>query len=100
MTYAEGINLIREIIMKESAEKPDIEQPNSCECKNHSPTISGSVKVENRGHYLHKSSVSDGQKEIIKKIFENTPDRSVRTVAKELNLTEDKINYWKNKLIQ
>lgn len=50
------------------------------------------------GNYAHDSGVTAEKKEIIKKIFESTPERSIRTVALELNLTADKVRYWKEKL--
>lgn len=49
------------------------------------------------GNYPHKSEVSEAKKELIRKIFENNPERSIRTVAKELDLTDDQVKYWKDK---
>jgi hypothetical protein len=51
------------------------------------------------GNYAHESCVSAEQKEIIRKIFTTTPDRSVRTVARELGLTTDQVRYWKDKMM-
>lgn len=52
-------------------------------------------KVEKRGKYKHKSKVSNEKRELIKKIFEEYPNRSERSIAKELNLTRDQVRYWR-----
>lgn len=56
-------------------------------------------KGNGSGNYKHKSVVPDEKKELIKKIFTNYPDRTIRTVAKELELTEEQTSYWKKKLV-
>lgn len=48
-----------------------------------------------RGKYRHKSKVTDYKKKLIKRIFEQYPDRSERTVANELKLTRDQVRYWR-----
>lgn len=48
-----------------------------------------------RGKYKHKSKVPEYKKKLIKKIFEQYPQRSDRSVANELNLTRDQVRYWR-----
>lgn len=74
--YEEGMKIIREFLLDSKK--------------------TSNIRKKGSGKYKHKSKVTDQEKILIKKIFENYPQRSIRSVAKELDLTEDQIRYWRD----
>ena len=65
-------------------------------------TVKAIEVKEGSGNYKHKSKLTDIEKQTIKTIHQNYPQRSDRSIAKELNehfktdkFTRDLINYWR-----
>ena len=52
------------------------------------------------GRYPHKSEVSEEKKKIIKNTFTLYPERSIRSVAKELGISKNKVRYWRDQTVE
>jgi hypothetical protein len=91
--------------VKDSSSKPSVElgkeekevvsnwiKPNS------GSSLKNSKKGIGSGNYPHKSKIPQEKIDLIKKIFTNYPNRSIRSVAQELNMDNTTVLRWKNKL--
>jgi len=91
-SYDEGVKLIKEFLLDRKVEdklEPKIENEEK-------------PRKYKRGKYKHKSRITDKEKELIKKITIQYPDRKDSNIAEELNkftnsskFTREIVRYWR-----
>jgi hypothetical protein len=85
--------IVSEFTQKDSSNKPSVDNSKL----GHNKAINKPRSVGS-GNYDHKPKIPQEKIDLIKKIFTNYPNRSTRSVAKEINLDNTTVLRWKNRL--